>query len=229
MKIVLNSIKVIGLILLSLVCNIIPMYLLQYQNKLSLPAKWGLGLVYIALIILVIYFLWQAHKKHDSAEVATQKMTAKDIGIALLFFLVARVVAITGTLINQILSGQSTMTNDAALQSLTAFFKNGFFLYTLLYVILVGIVGPIIEEMAYRAFPNHLWFKNSHKVLAGIITTLLFAFPNATTLFEFVLYACIGAILYLAYARRGNIKDSMLVHILNNLPTALYFLFIALK
>ena len=51
MKIVLNSIKVIGLILLSLVCNIIPMYLLQYQNKLSLPAKWGLGLVYIALII----------------------------------------------------------------------------------------------------------------------------------------------------------------------------------
>lgn len=85
MKIVLNSIKVIGLILLSLVCNIIPMYLLQYQNKLSLPAKWGLGLVYIVLIILVIYFLWQAHKKHDSAEVATQKMTAKDIGIALLF------------------------------------------------------------------------------------------------------------------------------------------------
>ena len=75
MKIVLNSIKVIGLILLSLVCNIIPMYLLQYQNKLSLPAKWGLGLVYIVLIILVIYFLWQAHKKHDSAEVATQKMT----------------------------------------------------------------------------------------------------------------------------------------------------------
>lgn len=229
MKIVLNSIKVIGLILLSLVCNIIPMYLLQYQNKLSLPAKWGLGLVYIVLIILVIYFLWQAHKKHDSAEVATQKMTAKDIGIALLFFLVARVVAITGTLINQILSGQSTTTNDVALQSLTAFFKNGFFLYTLLYVILVGIVGPIIEEMAYRAFPNHLWFKNSHKVLAGIITTLLFAFPHATTLFEFVLYACIGAILYLAYARRGNIKDSMLVHILNNLPTALYFLFIALK
>jgi hypothetical protein len=85
MKIVLNSIKVIGLILLSLVCNIIPMYLLQYQNKLSLSAKWGLGLVYIVLIILVIYFLWQAHKKHNSAEVATQKMTAKDIGIALLF------------------------------------------------------------------------------------------------------------------------------------------------
>lgn len=39
MRIVLNSIKVIGLILLSLVCNIIPMYLLQYQNKLSLPAS----------------------------------------------------------------------------------------------------------------------------------------------------------------------------------------------
>lgn len=228
MKLVLNFLKVFCLIVLSLICNVIPMILLQYQNKLSLAAKWGTGLAYIVFVVLVIYFLWKAHKKYEPVEVASQKMTAKDFSIALLFFLAARVVAIVGTLINQALSGQQTTANDAALQGLTAFFKNGFFLYTILYVLLVGIVGPIIEELVYRAFPDHLLFKHSHKIAAGVVTTAIFAFPHATTIPEFILYATIGAILYLAYARRGNIKDSMMVHVLNNLPSAIYFLFISL-
>ena len=97
------------------------MILLQYQNMLSLAAKWGAGLAYIVFVVLVIYFLWKAHKKYEPVEVASQKMTAKDFGIALLFFLAARVVAIVGTLINQALSGQQTTANDAALQGLTAF------------------------------------------------------------------------------------------------------------
>lgn len=229
MKLMINIIKVIGLIFLSLLCNIIPMILLQRQSEFSLPLKWGLGLAYIVFIAAVIYFLWKAHKKHEDEAVAQQKITLRDFGFALLFFLLARVVAILGTLLNQLLSGQSTTANDAALQSLTDFFAGGFFLYTFLYLVLVGVVGPIIEELAYRAFPDHLLFKHDRKVLAGIVTTALFAFPHATSLPEFLLYACIGAIFYLAYQRRGNIKDSMMVHILNNLPSAIYFLIMTFK
>ena len=229
MKLIINVFKVIGLIFLSLLCNILPMILLQRQFAFSLPVKWGLGIAYIVFIAVVIYFLWKAHKKYEPAEVADQKMTAKDIVIALLFFLAARVVAIAGTSINQILSGQKTTVNDAGLKSLTNFFAGGFFLYTLLYIILVGIVGPIIEELAYRAFPDHLLFKHDRKILAGVVTTAVFAFPHATTVFEFLIYACLGAILYLAYQRRGNIRDSMMVHILNNLPSAIYFLLFIFK
>lgn len=229
MKLVINIVKVIGLIFLSLLCNITPMILLQRQFTFSLPLKWGLGIAYIVFIAAVIYFLWKAHKKHEDAAVAQQKFTWKDFGFAFLFFLLARVVAIGGTLLNQQLSGQTTTANDAGLQALANFFVGGFFLYTLLYVILVGIIGPIIEELAYRAFPNHLLFKHGHKVLAGIVTTAVFALPHATTVFEFLIYACLGAILYLAYQRRGNVKDSMAVHILNNLPSAIYLLLMAFK
>lgn len=49
------------------------MILLQYQNKLSLVAKWGTGLAYIVFVVLVIYFLWKAHKKYEPVEVASQK------------------------------------------------------------------------------------------------------------------------------------------------------------
>lgn len=228
MKLFFNSLKVLGVIALSLTCNIIPLVLLQKQGEFSLPMKWGLGLLYIVFIVFVIFFLWKWHKQYEEPAVQSQKMKWKDWGIALLFFLGARVVAVVGTLLIQQLTGQSATANDQALQSFTAYFKGGFFLYTILYVVLVGIVGPIIEELAYRAFPDHLLFQHGHKVLSGVVTTAVFAFPHASTVPEFCLYALIGAILYLAYQRRGNIKDSMLVHILNNLPSALYFLFLGL-
>ena len=229
MKILFNILKVIGLIALSLTCNIIPMILLKRQADLSDSVKWLAGIIYIVFIVTVITLLWKWYRKVEDSEVASQKMTGKDVGIDFLYFLAARVVAIVGTVLIQVLSGQKTTANDAALQSLTDFFKGGFFLYTLLYVVLVGIVGPIIEELAYRAFPNNLLFKHHHKILAGIVTTAVFALPHATNLSEFLLYAALGSILYLSYARRGNIKDSMLVHILNNLPSAIYFLVLAFR
>lgn len=73
MKLIINVFKVIGLIFLSLLCNILPMILLQRQFAFSLPVKWGLGIAYIVFIAVVIYFLWKAHKKYEPAEVADQK------------------------------------------------------------------------------------------------------------------------------------------------------------
>ncbi|MGT2907099.1 CPBP family intramembrane glutamic endopeptidase [Streptococcus dentiloxodontae] len=218
MTFILNSLKIFGLLILSLICNTISILLLQHQDELSLSVKWGFGLAYIIFIALVLYFLWKAHKKHEPKEVSAQKMTSRDVGIDFLFFLAARAVAIIGTLAIWWLSGKAKTANDEELQSMANLFKHGFLLYPLLYVALVGVIGPIIEELSYRAFPDHLWFKYSHKVLAGIITTAIFALPHSSTVLEFLLYAGLGTVFYLAYQRRGNIKDSILVHIFNNLP-----------
>ncbi|MEX2783641.1 lysostaphin resistance A-like protein [Streptococcus sp. H49] len=226
MKIVLNSLKALGLILLSLVCNVIPLFLLRGQKELSPLMQWLLGLLYLAFVVCVIYVLWTFHKKHESDTVKQQKIKGIDLGFALLFWLGMRAVAIVGTVINQLYSGQETTANDAALQSMTSFFSGGFFFFTLLYVLLIGIIGPIIEELAYRAFPEHFLFKGHSRLLAGFVTTVVFALPHSTNLIEFLTYAGIGVLLYLAYQRRGNIKDSILVHILNNLPAAIFLLFL---
>jgi hypothetical protein len=228
MKQVVQVLKVLGLIILSLFCNILPMRFLMIQDKFGAGLKWLVVIAYVIFIGVVITLLWKAYEKKAPLKHVEQKMGKKDIGIAFLYFLAARVVAIAGTLIIQSLTGQETTANDAALQSLTSLFEGGFFGFTLIYCLLVGIFGPIIEEMAYRAFPTALIFKGKLGLLPGLVTTAVFALPHATTVLEFCLYFCIGFILYLAYQRRGNIKDSILVHILNNLPSAIVFLLMGL-
>ncbi|AXQ78294.1 CPBP family intramembrane metalloprotease [Streptococcus chenjunshii] len=225
MKIFLNSLKVLGLIFLSLICNMAPIFLLSRQDSFSQPVQWLLGLLYIVFIACVLYALWTFHKKHESDAIKQQTIRGADLGIALLFWLGMRIIAVVGTVANQLYSGQETTANDAALQSLTSFFADGFFLYTFLYVFLIGIIAPIIEELAYRAFPEHLLFKGRSRLLAGFVTTIVFALPHSTNIIEFFTYAGIGALLYLAYQRRGNIRDSILVHILNNLPSAIFLFF----
>ncbi len=227
MKKVINVLKVFGIICLSLACNIIPLVLLQVQSKWSITVKWVVGIVYLAFILAVIFLLWRRLSTHDKEGLLKQKITLKDFGFIVLYWLAARVIAIVGTVIINALAGTTSTANDAALQSMTNYFDGGFFFFTLLYCLLVGIFAPIIEEMAYRAFPTYLLFDGKSGWLTGLVTTAIFALPHATTVLEFILYFGMGAVFYLAYHRRGNIKDSMLVHILNNLPSALLFLLMA--
>lgn len=229
MKIVLNSLKVLGIICLSLICNTIPIILLWVQHDLTMPIKWLLGLAYVAFILAVIFCLWRKLSVYDKEKLFKQPIKLKDIGMIILYWLAARIIATVGTEIISALTGVSSTANDAALESVTTYFSGGFFFYTLLYCLLIGIFGPILEEMAYRAFPSQLLFKGRLTWMTGLVTTAIFALPHATTILEFLLYFGIGSIFFFAYRRRGNIKDSMLVHILNNFPSAVLFLLLALS
>ncbi|MGT2930435.1 CPBP family intramembrane glutamic endopeptidase [Streptococcus dentasini] len=225
MKLFFNILKVIGLLVLAICCNMVPILLLRNQSYFSLPLKWGLGLLCILFIIAVFTLLWRSYKKHEPETVKLQKMTWGDIGYNFLFFLAARAVAVFGTLILAWISGQSQTANDQALAKLTDFFQGGFFLYTALYCLMIGLMAPLIEELAFRGFPQVLLFKQ-RKILAGLVTSSIFSLGHAATIPEFFLYALLGAVLYSAYQRRGNIKDSMMVHVFNNLPSAIYLLLI---
>ncbi|WP_373756483.1 CPBP family intramembrane glutamic endopeptidase, partial [Streptococcus ferus] len=138
-------------------------------------------------------------------------------------------IAVVGSLTNHIFTGQTTSANDAALASMTSLFDKGFLLYTILYLLAIAFVAPFMEELAYRALPAELFFEGRLKVLTGLVTSILFGLPHASNLPEFIMYSLIGAVLYLAYQRRGNIKDAILLHVLNNLPAGLYFLWLAFQ
>lgn len=224
MKIFLNVLKVLGIICLSLTCNSIPIVLLWVQNDLSTPIKWLLGITYVIFILAVIFFLWKKLSAHDKENLFKQPIKLKDFGFVVLYWLAARIIAAGGTVIITALTGASSTANDEALMSVATYFSGGFFFYTVLYCLLIGIFGPIIEEMAYRAFPTYLLFNGKLTWVTGVVTTAIFALPHATTILEFILYFGMGSAFYLAYRRRGNIKDSMLVHILNNISGAILFL-----
>ncbi len=229
MKYVINGLKVAGFIGLALACNVIPMILLRQQGNMSLSFKWLSGGLYIVFLILSMRLVWHYYQKIEHQNRSRQKIGWRDLGISLLFWLGARVIAVVGSLTNHIFTGQTTSANDATLASMTSLFDKGFLLYTILYLLAIAFVAPFMEELAYRALPAELFFEGRLKALTGLVTSILFGLPHASNLPEFIMYSLIGAVLYLAYQRRGNIKDAILLHVLNNLPAALYFLWLAFQ
>lgn len=223
-SIALGLVKWIGLIALSLLINATPMLFLMYGKNVPMYVEILLVAMYLILVFLIFRSLWRHYQKHVPEEKKQFRLSGKDIGFAFLFFFFARVAAHIGVYLNTILSGNASTSNDSAIQGLGEMMSSQHIFFALLFVATIAFIGPILEELIFRGFGTTFFFKNNQKVLAAIVTSVVFALPHITQLSEFPPYFAIGLILYISYARRGNIKDSMLVHILNNLPMAVILL-----
>ena len=206
--------KWIGLIALSLLINVAPMLFLRLGKNLPIYAEILLVALYLILVFLIFRSLWRRYQKHVPEEKKKFKQSGKDIGFAFLFFF---------------LSGNSQTSNDSAIQGLGGMMSSQHIFFALLFVATIAFIAPIMEELIFRGFGTAFFFKNNQKVLPAIVTSVVFTLPHITQLTEFPIYFALGLVLYLSYARRGNIKDSMLVHILNNLPMAIILLLAMFK
>ncbi|GFG41438.1 CPBP family intramembrane glutamic endopeptidase [Streptococcus canis] len=224
MKMFMNCLKIVALIILAMVFNAFPMILLQKQHDIPTGLNWGIGILYLVIVGGVIIVLWRLYQAKQKVSIKQEKMRLVDWGYLALFWLIGRVIAIVGTLFNQLWSGQEVSANDAAIQTLAGFIKGGFPLYTALFVLTIAFIAPIMEELVFRGFPTTYLFKGKSLKVAGLLTSLLFALPHATNLVEFIMYTCMGLLLFVAYQRRGNLKDSILLHIFNNLLPAIILL-----
>ena len=220
----LGLVKWLGLIALSLLINTVPMLFLRFGKSLPIYAEILLVALYLILVFLIFRSLWRRYQKRVPEEKKKFKQSGKDIGFAFLFFFFARVAAIAGVYLNLILSGNSQTSNDSAIQGLGGMMSSQHIFFALLFVATIAFIAPIMEELIFRGFGTAFFFKNNQKVLPAIVTSVVFTLPHIAQLTEFPIYFALGLVLYLSYARRGNIKDSMLVHILNNLPMAIILL-----
>lgn len=221
----LGILKLLGLIVLVMAINGIPMLFLARGQDLPVYIEILLVLAYLVLMFFAIRTLWRRYQTHVSDDVKSLPFSWGDFGKALLFFLAARIVAVVGTYLNILLTGQSTTSNDNALQSLGKIMSVDHIFFALLYVMTVAVIAPIIEELVFRGFATIFFFEKDQKIVAALITSIIFALPHISKWTEFPLYFAMGLVLYAAFARRGNLKDSIVVHILNNTPAALVMLF----
>ena len=221
----LGIVKLLGLIVLVMAINGIPMLFLARGQDLPVYIEILLVLAYLVLMFFAIRTLWRRYQTHVSDDVKSLPFSWGDFGKALLFFLAARIVAVVGTYLNILLTGQSTTSNDNALQSLGKIMSVDHIFFALLYVMTVAVIAPIIEELVFRGFATIFFFEKDQKISAAIITSIIFALPHISKWTEFPIYFAMGLVLYAAFARRGNLKDSIVVHILNNTPAALVMLF----
>src|SRR5699024_4449350 len=89
--------------------------------------------------------------------------------------------------------------------------------YYILFLLAVGMLVPIIEELAFRGIGTQLLFKTHTYWLPLIVTSTIFGFMHTpTTVISFILYGSIGVVFFIAFQRRKNIISSMFVHILHN-------------
>ena len=221
----LGILKLLGLIVLVMAINGIPMLFLARGQDLPVYIEILLVLAYLVLVFFAIRTLWRRYQTHVSDDVKSLPFSWGDFGKALLFFLAARIVAVVGTYLNILLTGQSTTSNDNALQSLGKIMSVDHIFFALLYVMTVAVIAPIIEELVFRGFATIFFFEKDQKILGDIKKNIIFALPHISKWTEFPLYFAMGLVLYAAFARRGNLKDSIAVHILNNTPAALVMLF----
>lgn len=210
--------KQVGLFLLVLVINSIPFILIKTQKEFSPSLQWLAALSYLLVSTLVIRLVWRQYKTYESQEVRKARFSWKDFGIAFLFFLATRLVAIVGSLLNFYLNGAQMTANDSALMATAQQLKEIFPLYFICFHLAIGLFAPILEEVVYRGFISKYFFRENQKILPLIIISSLFSLPHlfGFNLVEFGIYFALGAIFYLAYARRKNIRDAIAVHILNN-------------
>lgn len=224
MKRLLYIVPMILILAFSILVNLAAVSLAANQAGWSDGLKWAVGLGTFLIISCSIFALWKWYQKGLPAEVKAQKMGWKDLGINFLFYLLGRLVAVVGTLANNAYTGQEMSANDQAIHKLVENLGGGFPFYAVYFLITIAILGPIMEELAFRGFMVQFFFKKGPHWLAAAVTSAVFSFlhlgenPNIV---EFSMYFAMGLVMYLAYARRGNLKDSILLHILNNAPIAL--------
>lgn len=163
--------------------------------------------------------VWFLYKKvsHDLPVQWTSKDIMKDIGLFLAMRILVTLISIS------FISGQTK--NDTAIASFIPKDKSS--LYFILFVLILMFVGPILEELVFRGILINLFFKDQFKWLAILVSGLVFSSMHLSdSVASFLLYFLMGAIFAFAYTRKRNIRDSILIHILNNMLAAYALLFL---
>ncbi|EOI05088.1 hypothetical protein UAY_00562 [Enterococcus moraviensis ATCC BAA-383] len=175
----------------------------------------------ILLMLMVIGNIWLLlflGKKLGFLNLKFDFLTKKNIGIIIGGFILARVIAIGGTLLLNTQGAESTA-NDAAIQ--TIFTGEN----PLLIILLIGVSAPIMEEIVFRAGIIGYWLEK-FPIIAIAISSIVFGLLHGpTNLISFLIYGLMGLIMSLAYYKTQRLEISISIHFLNNIFAAIVIAF----
>ncbi|MGM0219690.1 lysostaphin resistance A-like protein [Enterococcus sp. AZ126] len=175
----------------------------------------------ILLILVVIGNIWLLMflgKKLGFLNLSWDFFTKKNVGIILGGFILARVIAIGGTLLLNTQGSESTA-NDAAIQ--TMFLGEN----PLLILLLIGFSAPIMEEIVFRGGIIGFWLEKFPMVGIAISSISFGLIHGPTNLISFLIYGLMGLILSMAYYKTQRLEISISIHFLNNILAAIVIAF----
>lgn len=213
-----------------LTLSTLPSFLLNLASlsgpDLSMNENWVITIMILLITLALVYFLFSYYRKQGKN--ILKKIGWKDLAIAFTIFIFVRLSVVINVMINEWIngSGSSLSSNDVALQQFESSVAS-FPMYLLMFNFIVAIVGPILEELAFRGIFADIWFDSPKNIKAAIFSSIIFTLAHGyDDLITFLMYLIMAFGFYYAYYRRGNILDSILVHIFNNAFVVLTSLFL---
>lgn len=186
------------------------------QNLLLFLACILICILWTGFVIWVVRGYYQRH----TYEKPKQTFKPKDVGINLAYFLGIRIMIGLSAILMSKVYGDDATENDKVIMDVFGKAKDVNFeviLGIIILFIFLTFVAPYLEELTFRGIFKESLFSRHFFWTPLILSSVIFSANHASTnLISFLMYALIGVVLYLAYQRRGNIKDSIMVHMLNN-------------
>lgn len=202
-----NGLKLLGFFLLEQVVSTIAILAIPYMNIWSF-------LVCCLLEVGIIYLAWRFYQKFKMSD-SDAWFRFRDIAAMFLYWIVLRLIVLGLSLLMIHFYGNDTTANDAALQGLLSDSQNIFAIVT--FAIITVFVAPVCEEIIFRAGISKVFFKPEQFYLPLFVSSAIFALIHGPkNILSFLMYFSLGVGLFLAYRRRNNIKDAILLHFLNN-------------
>ena len=222
---ILSIVKVVALIVLVLVLNVMPVLASAMQRRVGGPifVWYALALV-VQLVSLVL--LYRLYRKQEPSLLPTYSWKGLDWRLIGLAVILMRVWAVIGTQLVRFLLHQASTANDQAIMGFLSQANNQVLVFYTLFTI--SILGPIIEELVFRGFLLHYWFKKPFGWIPMCVSSLIFAIPHVTHLLEIIVYFPLGIILYRVFERRRNLHNSIMTHVMNNSFVSVLFLLLYL-
>lgn len=203
----------IGLFFLSQVPTLLATIVGKFANKASIPVQVGIGVVWLIIFTAIIIFFIKFFNKYSKE--GFKKINIGDGIVVFLYYLVGLGITGIGTVLMQVVYGDTTTENQAVIETL--FGADQSMVTVLCMTISIAIGAPILEELLFRGIPVAFFGDKMPMWVIGIVTSLLFSAGHlSTNIISFIIYFAMGMLMFLTYRTRKNIGDSMLFHFFQN-------------
>ena len=227
-NIILNILIFIGWMLLSQMVILIIFGILKLSSIFNSFSGAILTCLFIVIATIITWLIRRYYIRHSYEE--RQKFKLKDIGINIGWAVLLRVLALAFSYLLHITTGSGQSENDKMLlgdanhQISDASQLPQIFPF-LMFILTFSILTPYLEELIYRGIFKETLFSRAAFWLPLILSSLIFALQHSVTdIISILMFMFMGIIFYLAYSRRGNVRDSMMVHMIHNSTTGIILL-----
>lgn len=173
--------------------------------------------VFIGLMVAIIILARSTYRRYN------QLGQPRGIRLGVIFLGYLTILFAEGILgnLNELFYHQSETANNANLAMMLGHNQ----LITLVFSFSAVILSPIAEEYIFRGILTNMFFKPSSFWPKIILSGIVFSCGHlSTNPISFLIYAVMGMVLAFVYRRTGDIRNSMILHGINNLVAMMLLL-----